>query len=161
MLILYAIRYIIWAWRCFFMPDTNLYNKVKELCRDKNITQKQLADIIGINQNTIKTWENKLPNSETLVKIADYFGVTTDYLLGRSSNKLLTRKNERDIQKSLKQIYDGLDDSLSLAYLNNGGVELSEEDAELLKSALQFTITQAKIRAKEKYTRKDYKRKSE
>ena len=145
----------------FFMPDTNLYNKVKELCRDKNITQKQLADIIGINQNTIKTWENKLPNSETLVKIADYFGITTDYLLGRSSNKLLTRKNERDIQKSLKQIYDGLDDSLSLAYLNNGGVELSEEDAELLKSALQFTITQAKIRAKEKYTRKDYKRKSE
>ena len=143
------------------MPNTNLYNKVKELCRDKNITQKQLADIIGINQNTIKTWENKLPNSETLVKIADYFNVTTDYLLGRSSNKLLTRKNERDIQKSLKQIYDGLDDSLSLAYLNNGGVELSEEDVELLKSALQFTITQAKIRAKEKYTRKDYKHKSE
>lgn len=145
----------------FFMPNTNLYNKVKELCRDKNITQKQLADIIGINQNTIKTWEHKLPNSETLVKIADYFNVTTDYLLGRSSNKLLTRKNERDIQKSLEQIYDGLDDSLSLAYLNNGGVELSEDDAEILKSALQFTITQAKIRAKEKYTRKDYKHKSE
>lgn len=143
------------------MPNTNLYNKVKELCRDKNITQKQLADIIGINQNTIKTWEHKLPNSETLVKIADYFNVTTDYLLGRSSNKLLTRKNERDIQKSLEQIYDGLDDSLSLAYLNNGGVELSEDDAEILKSALQFTITQAKIRAKEKYTRKDYKHKSE
>ena len=143
------------------MPNTNLYNKVKELCRDKNITQKQLADIIGINQNTIKTWEHKLPNSETLVKIADYFNVTTDYLLGRNSNKLLTRKNERDIQKSLKQIYDGLNDSLSLAYLNNGGVELSDEDVELLKSALQFTITQAKIRAKEKYTRKDYKHKSE
>lgn len=143
------------------MPNTNLYNKVKELCRDKNITQKQLADIIGINQNTIKTWEHKLPNSKTLVKIAEYFNVTTDYLLGRSSNKLLTRKNERDIQKSLKQIYDCLDDSLSLVYLNNGGVELSEEDAELLKSALQFTITQAKIRAKEKYTRKDYKRKGE
>lgn len=143
------------------MPNTNLYNKVKELCRNKNITQKELADIIGINQNTIKTWEHKLPNSDTLLKIADYFGVTTDYLLGRSSNKLLTRKNERDIQKSLKQIYNGLDDSLSLAYLNNGGVELSESDAELLKSALEFTITQAKIIAKEKYTRKDYKRKSE
>ena len=143
------------------MPNTNLYNKVKELCRDKNITQKQLAETIGINQNTIKTWEHKLPNSETLVKIADYFDITTDYLLGRSSNKLLTRKNERDIQKSLKQIYNGLDDSLSLAYLNNGGVELSEADAELLKSALEFTITQAKIIAKEKYTRKDYKRKSE
>lgn len=143
------------------MPNTNLYNKVKELCRNKNITQKELADIIGINQNTIKTWEHKLPNSETLLKIADYFGVTTDYLLGRSSNKSLTRKNERDIQKSLEQIYNGLDDSLSLAYLNNGGVELSENDAELLKSALEFTITQAKIIAKEKYTRKDYKRKSE
>lgn len=143
------------------MEGKNLFQIVKTLCREKGTTQKELAKIIDVSPNTIKNWENNLPNSETLVKIADYFGVTTDYLLGRSSNKLLTRKNERDIQKSLKQIYDGLDDSLSLAYLNNGGVELSEEDAELLKSALQFTITQAKIRAKEKYTRKDYKRKSE
>lgn len=143
------------------MENKNLFQIVKTLCREKGITQKELAKIIDVSQNTIKNWENNLPNGDTLLKIADYFGVTTDYLLGRSSNKLLTRKNERDIQKSLKQIYDGLDDSLSLAYLNNGGVELSEEDAELLKSALQFTITQAKIRAKEKYTRKDYKRKSE
>ena len=143
------------------MENKNLFQIVKTLCREKGITQKELAKIIDVSQNTIKNWENNLPNGDTLLKIADYFGVTTDYLLGRSYDKLLTRKNERDIQKSLKQIYDGLDDSLSLAYLNNGGVELSEEDAELLKSALQFTITQAKIRAKEKYTRKDYKRKSE
>ncbi|WP_171299704.1 helix-turn-helix domain-containing protein [Enterococcus cecorum] len=143
------------------MENKNLFQIVKTLCREKGITQKELAKIIDVSQNTIKNWENNLPNGDTLLKIADYFGVTTDYLLGRSSNKSLTRKNERDIQKSLEQIYDGLDDSLSLAYLNNGGVELSEEDAELLKSALQFTITQAKIRAKEKYTRKDYKRKSE
>ena len=143
------------------MENKNLFQIVKTLCREKGITQKELAKIIDVSPNTIKNWENNLPNGDTLLKIADCFGVTTDYLLGRSSNKLLSRKNERDIQKSLKQIYDGLDDSLSLAYLNNGGVELSEEDAELLKSALQFTITQAKIRAKEKYTRKDYKRKSE
>lgn len=143
------------------MENKNLFQIVKTLCREKGITQKELAKIIDVSPNTIKNWENNLPNGDTLLKIADYFGVTTDYLLGISSNKLLSRKNERDIQKSLKQIYDGLDDSLSLAYLNNGGVELSEEDAELLKSALQFTITQAKIRAKEKYTRKDYKRKSE
>ena len=143
------------------MENKNLFQIVKTLCREKGITQKELAKIIDVSQNTIKNWENNLPNGDTLLKIADYFGVTTDYLLGRSYDKLLTRKNERDIQKSLKQIYDGLDDSLSLAYLNNGGVELSDEDAEILKSALQFTITQAKIRAKEKYTRKDYKRKSE
>lgn len=143
------------------MEGKNLFQIVKTLCREKGITQKELAKIIDVSPNTIKNWENNLPNSETLLKIADYFCVTTDYLLGRSSNKLLTRKNERDIQKSLEQIYSGLDDSLSLAYLNNGGVELSEDDAELLKSALQFTITQAKIIAKEKYTRKDYKPKSE
>lgn len=141
--------------------NKNLFQIVKTLCRERGLTQKELAKIIDVSPNTIKNWENNLPNGDTLVKLSDYFGVTTDYLLGRSSNKLLTRKNERDIQKSLEQIYDGLNDSSSLAYLNNGGVELSEDDAELIKSALQFTITQAKIRAKEKYTRKDYKRKSE
>ena len=48
-------------------------------------TQKEVAEGIGIGQGTYKNYETgaREPNGETLVAIANYFGVTTDYLLGR------------------------------------------------------------------------------
>lgn len=50
-----------------------------------NYTQKTIADAIGISFGTYRNYEQGLrePNNEILCKLADYFGVTTDYLLGR------------------------------------------------------------------------------
>ena len=52
-------------------------------------TQKEVAEGIGIGQGTYKNYETgaREPNGETLVAIANYFGVTTDYLLGRPDAK--------------------------------------------------------------------------
>ena len=59
--------------------------RLKELRNEKNITQGKLAEILNVSKTTICQWEtNKQePNLEMLVKISDYFGVCTDYLLGR------------------------------------------------------------------------------
>jgi len=58
--------------------------RVKELRIEKKLTQKQLADVFHLHQTTIKDWEvkGKQPNYETLIAVAKYFNVTTDYLLG-------------------------------------------------------------------------------
>lgn len=49
-------------------------------------TVTQVAKDLGVSQGTVSNWdmERKLPSIETLVTLADYYGVTTDYLLGRS-----------------------------------------------------------------------------
>ena len=49
-------------------------------------TQKEIADSLGVGQSTYKNYECGLrePNGDTIVALADLFGVTTDYLLGRS-----------------------------------------------------------------------------
>lgn len=57
---------------------------------DKGITQKQLGDIIGISDRVIGYYEanNRFPKEEKIIKdLANLFGVSTDYLLGRTENK--------------------------------------------------------------------------
>lgn len=54
----------------------------------KKCSQKQFAEIIGVKQNNYNNWENgREPNLQTLIKIADYYGVTLDYLVGHSDYK--------------------------------------------------------------------------
>ncbi len=61
-------------------------NNLKKLRKSKGLTQTDIAKFIGITQNSYSYWENdkvKIDN-ESIVKLADYFGVSVDYLLGRS-----------------------------------------------------------------------------
>lgn len=59
--------------------------KVRELREAKGIQQKELAIDLGVSQPTISDWESgrKVPSARSTQKLADYFGVTIDYLLGR------------------------------------------------------------------------------
>ena len=62
---------------------------LKELRKSKNISQLRLALDLNMNQNTISRYENmeRQADYETLIKFADYFNVSVDYLLGREENK--------------------------------------------------------------------------
>ncbi len=59
-------------------------NRLKELRKSENMSQTQLAKIIGIAQSNVSDWENDVsrPEYENLIKIAKIFDVSTDYLLG-------------------------------------------------------------------------------
>lgn len=63
--------------------------RLKELRKKRKISQLKLASDLNMNQNTISRYENleREADYETLIKIADYFNVTLDYLLGRDSKK--------------------------------------------------------------------------
>lgn len=63
---------------------------LQELRKDHRLSQKQLADVIAVTTGTVSNYENNqhLPDIEKLIMLADYFGVTTDYLLGRSISRL-------------------------------------------------------------------------
>lgn len=61
--------------------------RIKELRLEKNLTQHQLAQVCNMTQDTISLWERGLraPSAELLLLLADYFNVTTDFLLGRQN----------------------------------------------------------------------------
>ena len=61
-----------------------------ELRQDRKMTQEDLAKVLFVTNGTISNYENgvHLPDVEKLISLADFFGVTTDYLLGRCASRL-------------------------------------------------------------------------
>ena len=61
-------------------------DRLRELRKEKNETQKQVAEAIGINERHYQFFEygKHLPSLENAWKLADHFGVSIDYLVGRS-----------------------------------------------------------------------------
>lgn len=65
------------------------YKNIRSIREDNDITQKQMAGLLNVSQNTYSQYETgkiEWPVG-TLVKIADYFDVSVDYLLDRTKNK--------------------------------------------------------------------------
>lgn len=62
--------------------------KLKELRQIKNLTQKQVADFLKCNQTAVGKYERGElePSISNICKLADFFGCTTDYLLGREDD---------------------------------------------------------------------------
>lgn len=67
--------------------------RIRELRRQRNITQLKMAMDLHTSQNTISRYERgeRQPSVEELVKIADYFDVSVDYLLERTDNPEISR----------------------------------------------------------------------
>lgn len=82
--------------------------KIKELRKSRKMSQGDLGDLIGVSKMSISYYENgkKPPGRETLEKIAEYFNVSIDYLLGRSSEKHLTEDQDRTITEETRNIID-------------------------------------------------------
>lgn len=61
--------------------------RLKELREARGLSQYSFADAFGISQSTIGNWEagKREPNFDTMQRLADFFGVSVDYLLGRES----------------------------------------------------------------------------
>lgn len=92
--------------------------RLKELREEYALTQKELAGKIGAKRGTVAAWESgRMPERQAVERLADFFGATTDYLLGRSPQRYKQDYNQApvDIEKILREsniMFDGalLDD---------------------------------------------------
>lgn len=75
---------------------------IRELRKSFNISQVQLANELGVTKQCVSNWENDniLPSLDMLLKIAKYFNVTTDYLLGVSNDNIVDVTGLNEIEKS-------------------------------------------------------------
>lgn len=65
-----------------------LSERIQYLRISRNLSQKQLANGLGVSQQTVGHWETcfRLPSLEIAIALADYFDVSLDYLVGRSDD---------------------------------------------------------------------------
>ena len=77
------------------------FERYAELCKAAGETPNSVAKIIGASSGSVTAWKNgTAPRNATLSKIADYFGVSTDYLLGKETKKAPTETGERSISNA-------------------------------------------------------------
>lgn len=102
------------------------FERIKKLAKNRSKSLKQVATDLGLGENYIYALKTKKPTATNLEKLADYFHVSVDYLLGREDEK------DAQDQKDLKKF---LDDNLNYG-MTYDGQDLSKEDKEKLKVAL-------------------------
>lgn len=73
--------------------------RLKEVREERGLSQQALANAIGEVQSTVGSWESGrgYPRYNTLLKIADFFQVSLDYLMGRSDVRFVTEKENIDL----------------------------------------------------------------
>jgi transcriptional regulator with XRE-family HTH domain len=106
--------------------------RVKQLRESLNLEQKQLAIDLGVSQPTISDWENgrKIPSAKSTEKLADYFNVTIDYLLGRTDTPTAP-----DAEKDTS--HEVSDEDIKFALFDGDG-EITDEMFEEVKAFAQF-----------------------
>ena len=73
------------------------FNRFKALCDEKNVSVYRACTDIGLNRSAVAKWKDGgKPKGTTAAKLADYFGVTTDYLLGQSDQRRPVRPTVSD-----------------------------------------------------------------
>ena len=141
-----------------------LGKRIKELRKKKGLTQKDLALYLGVSDRAVGYYENeqRTPPPDILQKIADFFNVSVDYLLGRTDNPSeiknfskeisktpiinqpqewqpkLTEKDEKDIARTLEEWMKDLTSTEGLAFFN--GEPIDEETKEYLKDSFEIIL---------------------
>lgn len=79
-----------------------LNENIKKLRVVRGLNQVEFAKILGVSKQCVSNWENDnvMPSIEMLVRIADYFNVTTDFVLGRSDKTYIDVSGLSDEQTS-------------------------------------------------------------
>lgn len=86
--------------------------RIEELCEESNITMTFLEMSIGISKGSIRTWRRIKPSVDKVIKVAEYFSVSSDYLLGLSDSRYSSEDEESDIGLvSLKRARSKMTDS--------------------------------------------------
>ena len=123
-----------------------MYKIFEALLAERGVTAYQVAKATGISTGSLSDWKNgrSSPKVEKLKKIADYFGVSVDYLLGNEKQKTpatdsdgLTEQDKKDIAVELEQLMQEMQSSGDLMF--DG-----EPATPSLRQAMQLGLTYAK-----------------
>lgn len=124
-----------------------LVDRIRALANENGMSLPDLEIAIGLGNGTISRWKNSSPNTDKLVKVSDYFGVSIDYLLGRETSG----KDIIDIKMSIKKIIGTINNEERGSLFYNG-YEIDDTSLELLKSTLELANHHMEILNKNKFS---------
>lgn len=132
-----------------------LLERVKKLANERKMTIAELERKLDFGQGSIRKWDKQSPSAERLNKVADYFEVSVDYLLGKTDKRRyyeLTEKEKNDIAVQAEELIEGLTNGENLNFY---GEPATKDQKDRLLIAIKTAMEMNKEEAKMKFTRKD------
>ncbi|WP_223254231.1 helix-turn-helix domain-containing protein [Halobacillus halophilus] len=126
--------------------DMSVGNLITKLRKKRNLTQEGLAERVGISRASLSHYEKdrREPDYETLRKLADFFEVSTDYLLGRSKAAKKTGNEEYDSIEEINRLLDKYEiDEMSFFDIDKWK-SMSPEQIRELESYFQYLVQKSK-----------------
>lgn len=139
------------------------YEVFADLLAKKKVTPYRVYKETGVPQSSLSEWKrgNSMPKIDKMQKLAEYFGVSVDYILtgdisDQKETPALNKKDERDIARKLEETLDMLNNNQDGLMFD--GEPLDEETQELLRASLKNQFEVTKKLAKQKYTPNKYRK---
>ena len=133
-----------------------MYEIFEQLLQKYGVTSYKVAKEAGVTQTALSNWKSgrSTPTVKTLQKIADYFGVTVDYLMTGKDEKppepQLNARDKRDIAKDLESIMEKLNNKED-GPASFDGQDIPEDDRELFAAQLEAMLVRLKKINKDLY----------
>ena len=112
------------------------FERIKELAKKRGLSLNQVEEKLGYSKNTLYSLKRQKVSSDRLQEIADYFNVSTDYLLGRTDNPAIAGEKAPEHEIEL----DDLDGRIMLF----DGKPLSNDDKRAIKGIIEGYLNSKK-----------------
>ena len=131
--------------------------RIRNVREGKGIFQAELAKMANINKSVMSRIENgdRAVRDDELREIAKCLNVSADYLIGHSSEPMLTRADQRDIARNVEDMKLSLEQGSLRMSLD--GEEISDEIKKFILDQIENTLTLAKIKSMGTFTAKKQK----
>lgn len=156
--------------------------RLKQLRKERGLTQVQFAQQFNVSNGAIAMWETgkREPDFDTMNRLAAFFSVSVDYLIGNTNEPWfyldndriireinsyeneepkasppLTDKDHRDIARDLERIMEALETAGDLQF---DGDPMSDEARESIRAAMKLGLEAAKLKNKERFTPKKFRK---
>ncbi|WP_213952391.1 helix-turn-helix domain-containing protein [Streptococcus oralis] len=113
------------------------FEKIKELAKKRGKSLGQVEEDLGYGRNTLYKIKNSTPNAERIAEIANYFNVSTDYLLGRTENPVIAKDDKANA-------YLGPAETKLVAAFRNQTQNMTEEEKVRFNKAIESLMVTAK-----------------
>ena len=111
------------------------FDRIKELAKKQGLSINLLEEKLGYSRNTIYNLKNSKPSTERISEIADYFNVSTDYLLGRADNPAIADKEQFFFEGKEVDV-----EQLASTAMRFNGKPLSGEDKKAIQNIIEIYL---------------------
>lgn len=120
-----------------------IYERIESLRKSQGLSQGKLEKQLGFSNGSISKWKNSTPKVERLQKLADFFGVSVEYLMTGKEDEQKEKDNTGDLKQKFEELKELLE-SGKMQPLRYDGQPIDDNTKELLLKQIEISMAMMK-----------------